>query len=213
MGMKVLGAGFGRTGTHSLKTALEQLGLGPCHHMYEVRKDRSQVDAWLATVRGAAADWDEIFDGFHSQVDWPGSFYWRELATHFSDAKVILTDRSAESWYESIRKTILPASEIGRKVDKDPDSRRASQLIYELALVNLFEDKLHDKDFAIEKFRAHRAEVIAHFPADRLLVFRAGDGWKPLCSFLGFDVPDAPFPQRNSTAQFIARKSYLQDYE
>ena len=211
--MEVLGAGFGRTGTHSLKSALEQLGMGPCHHMYEVRKRPAQVDAWLAIARGEIIDWDDVFDGFCSQADWPGSFYWRELAAHFPNAKVILTDRSPESWYRSISKTILPATEIGRKVDDDPVNRRASQLIYELALVRLFEGRLADREFAIQKFLNHRAEVIQTIPKERLLVFGLGDGWEPLCEFLGCEVPNTPFPNSNSTSQFIARKSYLNERE
>jgi Sulfotransferase domain len=93
MALRVIGAGFGRTGTHSLKLALEQLGFAPCHHMYEVRAHPEQLAFWQAAARGELPDWDEVFAGFAAQVDWPGARFWRELAEHFPHAKVILSVR------------------------------------------------------------------------------------------------------------------------
>ncbi|MDB4111956.1 sulfotransferase family protein [Yoonia sp.] len=209
MSLKILGAGFGRTGTLSLKFALDQLGFGPCHHMYEVRQSQQQVDWWHAAAMGQKLDWDAVFDGFQSQVDWPGSVYWKELGAHFSDAKVILTDRDPDAWYNSISKTILPASERGRHEDPDPLNRKASDMVYHISLQGIFEGRLGDRDFAIKRMLDHRQEVIDTIDADRLLVLGVGDGWKPLCDFLGVPVPDVAFPRGNSLAEFLARKPYL----
>ncbi len=209
MPLKVLGAGFGRTGTYSLKLALEALGYGPCHHMYEVRKRPQQVAWWHAASHGKLPDWDEVFAGFGSQVDWPASYFWKDLCVHYPDAKVILTDRDPESWYESIRRTILPASERGRFEDPDPTNRKASEIIYRIALQKIFSGRLGDREHAIRCLLAHRQEVIATLPPERLLVFGIGDGWERLCEFLGVPVPDLPYPSGNSVAEFLARKPYL----
>lgn len=211
MTLEILGAGFGRTGTHSLKTALEMLGHGPCHHMYEVRQIPEQVDWWHDIADGATPDWDRVFAGFRSQVDWPASAYWPQLVQHFPHAKVILTDRDPEGWYASISRTILPATLIGRVEDPDPVNRRASDLIYKIALEGIFEGRLADKDFAVSKLMENRRAVIDAVPPERLLVFDTAMGWAPLCAFLGVDVPDAPFPQTNSVAEFRQRKPYLGD--
>lgn len=209
MSLKVLGAGFGRTGTHSLKTALEMLGLTPCHHMYEVRKSPEQVKYWSAAVDGEPIDWDAVFEGFQAQVDWPASFFWKELSDHFPEAKVILTTRDPDAWYASISRTILPASAIGRTEDPDPAGRAGSELIYRLALQKIFDGRLDDKAYSLEVFRKHQEEVIAHFPPDRLLVLDVKQGWNPLCEFLGLSCPEVAFPSGNSTAEFLARKTYL----
>jgi len=207
--LKVLGAGFGRTGTHSLKLALEQLGFGPCHHMYEVRQRPEQVESWLAAARGESLNWGEVFDGFASQVDWPASYFWKDLSAFYPDAKVILTDRDPQSWYKSISRTILPATEIGRHEDPDPTNRKASEMIYQIALENIFKGRLGDEDFAISTMLAHRQHVIDTIPAERLLVLNTADGWAPLCDFLKVEQPDEPFPRSNSAKEFIARKPYL----
>ena len=210
MPLKVLGAGFGRTGTLSLKRALEELGFGLCHHMYEVRQIPQQVDWWLSAAKGGTQNWDAIFKDFSSQVDWPASFFWKDLSAHFPDAKVILTDRDPESWYESISKTILPATEIGRIEDPDPVNRKASEMIYQIVLQNIFNGQLGDRDYAIKRFLDHRAEVIDTIPADRLLVYKVGAGWDSLCDFLQTQIPDTPFPVGNSVSEFRARKQYLE---
>ncbi len=209
MSLKILGAGFGRTGTHSLKLALEMLDFAPCHHMYEVRKSPEQIAYWTAAARGETLDWDAVFSGYTAQVDWPASFFWKELSSHFSDAKVILTTRDPEAWYASICRTILPASTIGRTDDPDPMGRAGSDIIYRLALERIFDGRLADKDHALAVYAQHHRDVIETIPADRLLVFDAMDGWDPLCAFLEVDCPADPFPRGNSTAEFLARKAYL----
>lgn len=210
MTLKVIGVGYGRTGTLALKKALDQLGFGPCHHMYEIRQDAEQVKLWLRIAAGERPDWDHVFAGFKSQVDWPGSVFWRDLVKHYPNAKIILTERDAESWHESILKTVLPASEHGRKLDVDWVNRGASEVIYRLVLQDLFGGRLGDKRAATEIYEAHRREVLDTIPADRLLVFRVSEGWQPLCSFLGCSVPNTAFPSGNTIAEFQARKPYFQ---
>jgi Sulfotransferase domain len=209
MTLKVIGAGFGRTGTLSLKLALEELGLGPCHHMYEVRRSPRLTALWTAVTDGAPPDWDQIFTGYASQVDWPAAAFWRDLIAHFPQAKVILTVRDPEAWYASIVKTILPASVQGRMEDPEAIGRAGSDIIYRIALKGIFQDRLTDKAHALDVYARHQRDVIAAVPADRLLVYDVKEGWDPLCRFLDLDVPGTPFPRSNSTDEFLARKPYL----
>ncbi len=193
MSIKVIGAGFGRTGTDSMREALTILGFGPCHHMKAVMADEENKQLWRAVSRGETPDWDHIFAGYHSCVDWPSAHYWRDLIEHYPDAKVILTNRSPESWWNSFESTILK----GIERSTDPESLG-------LALVanQVFEGSPHDKDKAMAIFKANVKSVIETVPADRLLVHNLGDGWDPLCAHLGVGVPDQDYPGLNSSAQF-----------
>lgn len=109
MALEVIGAGFGRTGTNSLKLALERLGFGPCHHMFEVRDNPEQLPAWQAVARGKGADWDAMFKGYRAQVDWPGAAYWKQLSDHYPDAEVILSVRDPDVWFDTVQSTIGPS--------------------------------------------------------------------------------------------------------
>jgi len=195
MALSVIGAGFGRTGTESMKLALETLGLGPCHHMTEVVADPDQVALWRAAARGELPDWDRAFAGYKSATDWPAAYFWRELSAHYPDAKVLLTVRDAESWYASMERTILKVI----KGSTDPASVGV-KLIGEC----LFGGRIDDRAHVIAVYEKNTAEVEAAFGADRLLTYHLGDGWEPLCRFLGKPVPDAPFPHTNSSADFDA---------
>lgn len=210
MALRIIGATFGRTGTHSLRAAIVQLGFGPCHHMYEVRQSPQQTAYWSAIANGEEPIWGKVFDGYSSQVDWPASRYWRDLAGHYPDAKVILTTRDPDDWYASIAKTILPSSTLGPTQDPDPQGRAGSEIIRKIVLEGLFGGQLTDKAHAIAVYQKHQQDVVAEISADRLLVFEVKDGWEPLCAFLGVAVPDTPFPRGNTVAEFRARKAYLQ---
>jgi Sulfotransferase domain len=196
MALSVIGAGFGRTGTLSMKLALEALGYGPCHHMASVVGDPAQLALWRAAAAGRLPDWDEAYAGFRSAVDWPTSFYWRELSSHYPDAKILLTVRSPESWYESMSKTVGQVIGAGN----DPASFGV-RIIGETIFGGRFEDRAH----AIAVYERHNAEVRSAFPPERLLVFELGEGWERLCRFLGEPVPAIPFPQTNSTEEFRAK--------
>ena len=197
MTLAVIGAGFGRTGTLSMKAALEILGFGPCHHMMTVIDDPEQKRIWrAAAATGGQPDWNEAYAGFRSAVDWPTAYYWRELSEYFPDAKMLLTIRSPESWYASMTKTV--ANALG--ASNDPASLGV-KLIGQGTFGGRFEDRAH----AIAVYERHNAGVRAAFPPERLLVFQIGDGWEPLCRFLGVPIPDVSFPQTNSTEEFTAR--------
>ncbi|MEQ9314326.1 MAG: sulfotransferase, partial [Henriciella sp.] len=206
MSLKVIGAGFGRTGTLSMKAALEQLGYTKCHHMLEVFPSDRQLDAWHGIGGGGTPDWDDIFDGFQASVDFPSSAYWRELAAHHPDAKIVLTTRSFDSWYESAMETIYPVSrDIPGWMTIIPKVRKIKEMTYGTIWNRLFDDRFEDKEHARAVFEKHEADVKATFGPDRLLVFHPKEGWEPLCAFLGQPIPDTPFPNVNDRADFKKR--------
>ena len=202
MSLQVVGAGFGRTGTHSLREALDELGLGPCYHMIEVIQDPDRkVPQWVAASQGKP-DWDAIFEGYASTVDLPSAGYWKAILAHYPDAKVILTSRSAESWFDSSRKRSLA----------DGDARNAAatlgpwlRMVTDLITDTTFGGRPTDREHAIAVFNAYEADVKASVPADRLLVFQASEGWEPLCRFLGKPIPAIPYPRTNTKDDFVTR--------
>tara|TARA_R110002096_G_scaffold74746_3_gene176932 strand:- start:8588 stop:9208 length:621 start_codon:yes stop_codon:yes gene_type:complete len=193
MGLSVIGAGFGRTGTESLKNALEILGYGPCYHMFEVLPYPERVATWRAIASGEKPDWDHVFSGFGATVDWPGASYWRELSRHFPKAKIVLSIRDADSWYDSMDNTILP---ILRNSD-DMES-----IGIKVISERVFAGKINDREHMIDVFNKNIAEIQAAFGTDRLLTYQLGSGWEPLCQFLGCEIPDEPYPFGNSSEQF-----------
>lgn len=204
MPLKVVGAGFGRTGTNSLKLALEQLGFGPCHHMFEVRDNPRQLPFWQAAARGEIMDWDEVFAEYNASVDWPSAHFWREIADHFADAKVLLSVRPAESWFKSVHSTIYP-SMMKRKDDPPGVNLDRRNMAFEIVVNQTFDGRLEDKAHALGVYEAHIAEVQRSIAPERLLTFDVAEGWKPLCAFLEVPVPEEPFPRTNSTEEFQAR--------
>ncbi len=196
MTLKVVGSGLGRTGTKSLQSALNILGLGPCHHMVEVFAHPESRALWIDAAAGRP-DWDAIFAGYQSVVDYPGARYWREIATHYPHAKVLHSVRDPDQWFESTQATIFAPD--GPTASPGPFSEFFATILGD------FGDRLHDRAFMTDHFRRHTEAVMAAIPSERLLVYRVGEGWAPLCAFLGVPVPDAPFPSENSRAEFIAR--------
>ena len=208
MALQVIGAGFGRTGTNSLKLALEQLGFTPCHHMFEVRDNPTQFPLWQTAARGELPDWDEVFADYAAQVDWPGARYWRELAEHFSGAKVILSVRPASDWFDSFQATIASFMRA-RASHENPHRRAIAEMAYEIIARQTFGGRMDDRGHAEQVFRDHIAEVQATIAPERLLTINVAEGWAPLCRFLGVPVPDTPFPHANSTEAFRARQVAL----
>lgn len=207
--MKLIGAGFGRTGTMSLKLALERIGYGPCFHMIDLIRDPETLPYWQAAVDGEEVDWTEAFDGWESTVDWPGCSFWEQYAEIWPDAPVLLTVRDPESWYESVRNSIHAAKEAATRGEmqggvEKPPSPEALKMINGLIWDGTFQGRFLDRDFAIRVFNEHNEAVKAKAPADRLLVWDVKQGWEPLCAFLGVEVPDEPFPHLNDTASFRA---------
>lgn len=194
MALSVIGAGFGRTGTLSLKLALEQLGFGPCYHMVEVFKNPKAPGYWEAAADRDAVDWAEVFAGYGATVDWPSATFYRELAEAFPEAKVVLTLRDPQAWFASTQATIF---QHGFDNAADPFQRMVSKVIG-----RLFDQRLHDEAHAIEVFNRHNETVRRAIPAERLLVYDVAEGWAPLCAFLGVEAPDTPMPRVNAKEDF-----------
>jgi len=205
MSLEIIGPGFGRTGTNSLKVALEHLGFGPAHHMFEVRDHPEQLPGWQALADGGHPHWETIFRGYRAQVDWPGARYWRELAAHYPDAKVILTVRDADTWFDSVQATIAKFM-AGRGSYDDPHINGVAEMANKLIVDGVFDGRMFERSYATRLFNAHIAEVEASIPASRLLVFDVREGWAPLCAFLGVGVPAISFPRLNPSKQFISEE-------
>jgi hypothetical protein len=207
--VKVIGAGFGRTGTHSLKMALEVLGFGPCHHMFEIRQSAAQLALWKAIAKAGTGNWHAALQGFGSIVDWPGVKYWRELAAAFPAAKIILTYRDPKDWYQSFAQTIVRANRAGVLHDPDPHTRGMAELVEDVVFRQTFADRPEDENHATAVYFQHMADVLREIPRERLLFYNVAEGWNPLCGFLGLAVPAQAFPQTNSKSEFLARKTFL----
>lgn len=211
MALKVVGAGFGRTGTLSLKNALEQLGFGPCYHMFEVIERPDHIEMWHRLAYGGAIDWDLLFKDFQSTVDWPAARYWRELAGHYPDARVLLSLRDPESWYKSVTDTIYQGLKI-RIPDNVPEVRRHQlEMARKIVMEDTFGGRFEDKGHAIEVYNRHNDEVRRAIPPNRLLVFEPKEGWAPLCRFLEVPTPLEPFPHLNDTATIQARMKQMRE--
>ncbi len=201
MALKVIGSGFGRTGTKSIKEALELLGFGPCHHMHEIVENLDQLPNWQALVKGQADDVTRVFEGYSSQIDWPGAHFWRQSMTAFPDAKVLHSVRPADKWWASFDRTIGKLLEAYPSMDVPPPVRELLDMNSEF-IGDTFGGSFRDRDAAIAAFEKRTEDVRATVPADKLLVFDVAQGWEPLCDFLEVPVPDVPFPHRNLRADF-----------
>jgi Sulfotransferase domain len=211
--LKLIGAGLPRTGTLSQKVALEMLGLGPCYHMVNVLANLELASGWRRALDGGAR-WDEMLDGFQSAVDWPGSYFYRELSEAYPDAKVLLSTRDGDRWARSMRETIwgvLYGDSMIRHLSSaraaaDPKWRGYIELMKEMwqrsGLLNGEDTSDESMAGAIER---HHREVLETVPSDRLLVWSVADGWEPLCDFLEVRVPDIPFPHLNDSHEFADR--------
>ncbi len=214
--MKIIGAGFGRTGTTSLKAALETLGYGPSYRLDEVFKHPEQVAFWEAARRGERVDWEGFFAGYGVAVDWPAFSFYRELMEAFPEAPVILTVRDPERWYESVRSTIYAIHKLSAGPAPvrlafalaglfAPGVTGIARLADRTLWDGLFDGRFEDRSFAIEAFHRHNKEVRSRVSPERLLVYDVKEGWAPLCDFLGVTVPAEPFPHLNDTREMRRR--------
>jgi hypothetical protein len=212
MSLKIIGAGFGRTGTASVCTALNQLGF-PCYHMFEVlenKENKTHLDFWRQvanTEPGAPHDWDHVFSRYTATVDNPACCVWRELLAAYPDAKVLLTvhPRGAETWYQSTMDTIYFTETMWQfKVLKytTPFGRKFADMSRKLIWQRSHQGSMTDRDKAIAHYHRHIEDVKAAVPADRLLVYSVDQGWEPLCEFLGVPVPATEFPNVNDRKAF-----------
>ncbi|HEU4618499.1 MAG TPA: sulfotransferase [Gammaproteobacteria bacterium] len=197
MPLQIIGAGLGRTGTMSLKLALEQLGFRACYHMAEIIMEPRRSSEWVAAAAGRA-DWHRIFDGYAATVDYPSCRFWRELAEFYPSAKVVLSVRDPHDWFESTQATIFSPA-MRRHMENSPLAS-----FFEAAVWGDFGGRLDDRDFMVEAFERHVGEVKRTIAPERLLVYEVKQGWEPLCEFLGVDVPASPFPRTNSREELRA---------
>ena len=235
MALEVIGAGFGRTGTKSLKAALEELGFDPCYHMSELFGHPEHVELWEAAARGKSVDWNELFGGYRATTDWPACSFYEELMHSYPDAKVILTLRDPNRWYESTYNTVCLRQRIAssavfrclrrlglRRFNANtflllvlragalvglfrPGMARVAGLNDRLIWEDTFGGNFEDRQHAIEVFERHNEEVKRRVPVERLLVYEINEGWGPLCDFLGVEEPEKPFPHLNDTHTFRKR--------
>jgi hypothetical protein len=202
MTLQVIGSGFGRTGTMSTKIALEQLGFGPCHHMVEVMGNPDQPAHWAALAEGRPVDWTAVFEGYASQVDFPGAAVWPALVEAFPDAMVIHTERPEDEWWASYSKTIGKFFALRESLPLPPPIAAIFATMDKVVVQDVFGGL--DRERSIAAYRRNNAQVRATLPADRLLVFTPSDGWGPLCDFLGVPVPATDFPRSNARDEFWA---------
>jgi hypothetical protein len=194
---RAVGAGIGRTGTYSLKLALERLLGGRCHHMAEVLADRDrQLELWAPALRGERVEWEAVFAGFVAAVDFPAAAFWQEISEAFPDCLVVLSTRPAEAWYRSAASTIF-------ELERDHGSSPFQDVWNEW--LGVAAEQFDDRAAMIAAYERHNAAVRASVPADRFLEWTVADGWEPLCECLGVPVPDEVFPATNTTAEFRAQ--------
>ncbi|SRR5579884_1952208 len=211
-GLKIIGAGFGRTGTRSLKEALEILGAGPCYHMVEVFEHPEHVALWVAASKGEPVDWQKIFHDYRATVDWPACTFYKELMEVYPNAKVLLSVRDPEKWYESAMSTIYQANQRRRSPFATvaffllkllrPGIAAGIPMVDHIVWNGTFNGRFEDKEYAISIFNQHNEEVKNYVPSEKLLVYSVKDGWEPLCAFLGVPVPSVPFPHLNDRESF-----------
>jgi len=202
MTLSVIGVGLGRTGTTSLKLALNQLGFGPCFHMTEMMANPSSWPLWQRACKGEDVDWEEAFAGYRSSTDDPGTLCWKKLIDRYPTAKIILTVRDPERWFASGQASAV--SETARESYAHSPPEFAPILEMNTAMGwDPRDPKTHDKGSMTGWLARHNAEVRAKVAPDRLLVFDVKEGWAPLCKFLNVSVPDTPFPRVNTSAEFV----------
>jgi hypothetical protein len=200
--LRVVGAGLGRTGTHSLKQALEQLLDAPCYHMVEVFGRPDDIPVWQRALDGDPPDWREFLANFGAAVDWPVAAFWSEISAAFPDAMMLLSTRDTAGWWTSASRTIFDVTQRATPPD-DP------VMVAQMAMVRtLFERRFtpgwRDEATAKAAYEEHNQAVRAAVPAERLVEWHPGDGWAPICAALRIPVPREPFPHVNTTSEFRA---------
>jgi hypothetical protein len=201
MTLQVIGSGFGRTGTMTMKLALGELGFAPCYHMIEVMENPGHLAHWKAVFAGEPVDWADVYEGYCAQVDWPGAYAWHEASIAFPEAKVIHTERPEEDWWNSFNSTIGKFFALSETIPLPPHLADLFATMKAGILPETFGD-FTDRDSAIAGYRANNAKVRATIPADRLLVINVAEGWEPLCRFFGVPVPATPFPRTHVRKDF-----------
>lgn len=193
MTIQVVGAGLGRTGTKSLKFALEHLLGGTCHHMFEVMSRPNEPPVWQAAAEGSMPNWSEFLADYTAIVDWPGAAFWPELHAAFPEAIVLLSVRDLDQWFDSASRTIFT---------HDPDTDTPASRMWHSLVKNRFVQDYRDRQIATEAAARHNSAVLSDVDRSKLVVWHPGDGWAPICAALGLAVPSIEFPHTNSTKEF-----------
>jgi hypothetical protein len=196
VGLKLIGAGLGRTGTTSLKLALEQLLGAPCYHMLDVRNRPRDPDVWADAYAGRLPDWEDVFDGYAATVDWPAAPFWREMSAAFPEAPILLSVRDVDAWWKSASSTIF----VALATYFAPDAPDDGWTRMGVGMMNAFTPEWRDEESAKAAYLAYNDHVRASAPAGRLVEWQPEDGWGPMCGALGLPLPDSPFPHANTTA-------------
>ncbi len=199
MTISLIGAGYGRTGTLSLKSALESLGYNKCHHMIEVINNPGEPERWLQAIDEENVNWESLLEGYEATVDWPACHFYQELADYYPEAKVLLSVRDPAAWFDSMSATTLS---VIRKRMQAGDANQPKNLGVELVVKAALDREIDDAEHAIRMFEKHTKEVVDAIDPGRLLIYDVREGWEPLCQFLKKPVPDTPFPRVNSRDDF-----------
>ena len=203
MPLDIIGVGYGRTGTLSLKQALEILGYSDCYHMSEVVAHPEHSALWINAWKGDDS-WEAIFDGYRATVDWPAVAFWPRLMNYYPKAKLILTTRDVESWYRSASNTIFKAMKEGMLSD-EPARRERIEMAKDIIVDGTFGGDLDDKATVLAAYQQNIDRIYNEVPKERLIIFDSAEGWDPLCEALGTPIPKVPYPRINTTEEFEQR--------
>ncbi len=198
--MQLIGAAFPRTGTMSIKHAIEMLGVGPCYHMHELFLHPEHIPLWMQARQTSTFDWTRVMAGYQASLDTPACLYWRELADYFPQAKVLLTVRDPSSWYDSIAATIHP-------IVYRPESaaNHALAMVKELFFESYLQGQFLDKKATMQRYTDYCNEVRQYIDPARLVEYSVAQGWPALCEIFQQPVPNQDFPRSNSRADFRER--------
>ncbi len=213
MSIKIIGAGLPRTGTNTLREALEILGFSKTYHMKHLLVHPEDLHYWTTLKATGTTDWDALYDGYQATVDFPCYPWYKEHMKQYPDAKVILSTRPFEKWYTSFYSTIWKAQNppeaekaaMGERVAADPRLQTVMKVMgfaKQVMSEEHFQGKFLDKEFMEKVFDDHHEEAKRYVPADKLLVYDVTEGWEPLCKFLDVKVPNEPLPHTNKKEDF-----------
>ena len=213
MSIKIIGAGLPRTGTNTLREALEILGFSKTYHMKHLLVHPEDLHYWATLKATGTTDWEALYDGYQATVDFPCYPWYKEHMKQYPDAKVILSLRPFEKWYTSYHSTIWKAQNppeaeraaMGERIAADPRLQSVMKVMgfsKQVMSQDHFQGKFLDKEFMEKLFNEYNEEVKGYVPADKLLVFDVTEGWEPLCKFLNAEVPNEPLPHTNKKEDF-----------
>lgn len=220
-GLRVIGAGLMRTGTTTLKAALEQILCGKCYHMLTVLENPHHAAFWISacTTEPSDEEWREFLKDYNSAVGFPAVAFYESLSRVYPDAKVILTERNAHRWTISVKNDIARYLDLMQlfplniylfftKMRNLPSMTRR---LYRKRFGDDILEKLNDQNHMISVFEEHVRRVRSCVPSERLLVFRAFESWHPLCQFLDKPEPKEQFPYLETTAESVLRIEKLEN--